>query len=186
MKKILAAIFTIVASSSAMASELTGRVTFESGLYTYSYELSASDTPVTEVLVLVNSIGGDFDIHPVAGTSPNDWQLATYVGVNPNNNGFGATYFGWGNISNMIVGPITGFSFTTTAPPASQPVPITYMLYSPLYHGGPGILESFYLGSVVAPDFLIPEAVPEPETYAMLLAGLGLVGFAARRKRMAA
>ncbi|WP_254442226.1 PEP-CTERM sorting domain-containing protein [Duganella vulcania] len=29
-------------------------------------------------------------------------------------------------------------------------------------------------------------AVPEPETYAMLLAGLGLVGFAARRKRMAA
>ena len=27
-------------------------------------------------------------------------------------------------------------------------------------------------------------AVPEPETYAMLLAGLGLVGFAARRKRM--
>lgn len=28
--------------------------------------------------------------------------------------------------------------------------------------------------------------VPEPETYAMLLAGLGLVGFAARRKRTAA
>jgi hypothetical protein len=27
-------------------------------------------------------------------------------------------------------------------------------------------------------------AVPEPETYAMLLAGLGLVGFAARRRRM--
>jgi hypothetical protein len=29
-------------------------------------------------------------------------------------------------------------------------------------------------------------AVPEPETYAMLLAGLGLMGFMARRKRMAA
>lgn len=29
----------------------------------------------------------------------------------------------------------------------------------------------------------IPPAVPEPETYAMLLAGLGLVGFAARHKR---
>lgn len=28
-----------------------------------------------------------------------------------------------------------------------------------------------------------PGAVPEPETYAMLLAGLGLVGFAARRRR---
>ncbi len=31
----------------------------------------------------------------------------------------------------------------------------------------------------------VPETpVPEPETYAMLLAGLGLVGFAARRKRV--
>jgi hypothetical protein len=29
-------------------------------------------------------------------------------------------------------------------------------------------------------------AVPEPETYAMLLAGLGLVGFMARRKAMCA
>lgn len=28
------------------------------------------------------------------------------------------------------------------------------------------------------------QAVPEPETYAMLLAGLGLIGFTARRKRM--
>ena len=30
-----------------------------------------------------------------------------------------------------------------------------------------------------------PAAVPEPETYAMLLAGLGLVGFAARRRKTA-
>ena len=29
----------------------------------------------------------------------------------------------------------------------------------------------------------IPTAVPEPETYAMLLAGLGLMGFVARRRR---
>ncbi|MDP3279668.1 MAG: FxDxF family PEP-CTERM protein, partial [Nitrosomonas sp.] len=28
-------------------------------------------------------------------------------------------------------------------------------------------------------------AVPEPETYAMLLAGLGLIGFSARRRRVA-
>jgi len=32
-------------------------------------------------------------------------------------------------------------------------------------------------------DFRINAAVPEPETYAMMLAGLGLVGLAARRKR---
>ena len=27
-------------------------------------------------------------------------------------------------------------------------------------------------------------AVPEPETYAMLLAGLGLIGFTARRRKL--
>lgn len=37
---------------------------------------------------------------------------------------------------------------------------------------------SFYFGT--APDVLV---VPEPETYAMILAGLGLLGFVARRRR---
>jgi len=31
----------------------------------------------------------------------------------------------------------------------------------------------------------VPPPVPEPETYAMLLAGLGLLGFAAHRKTKA-
>src|SRR5258705_222252 len=31
--------------------------------------------------------------------------------------------------------------------------------------------------------FLVSTAIPEPETYAMLLAGLGLMGFVARRRR---
>ncbi|WP_229207456.1 MULTISPECIES: PEP-CTERM sorting domain-containing protein [unclassified Duganella] len=52
------------------------------------------------------------------------------------------------------------------------------------YTGGP------HLGSAYAPGFqglnetILP--IPEPETYAMLLAGLGILGFAARRKRTAA
>jgi hypothetical protein len=29
----------------------------------------------------------------------------------------------------------------------------------------------------------VTAAIPEPETYAMLLAGLGLLGFAARRRK---
>lgn len=43
-------------------------------------------------------------------------------------------------------------------------------------------------GWLLADDIVLTNAgpVPEPETYAMLLAGLGILGFAARRKRMAA
>jgi hypothetical protein len=33
-------------------------------------------------------------------------------------------------------------------------------------------------------DYPAPAAVPEPETYAMMLAGLGLVGFAVRRRKL--
>jgi hypothetical protein len=36
--------------------------------------------------------------------------------------------------------------------------------------------DYFNLGSTVAPP------IPEPETYALMLAGLGLVGWAARRR----
>jgi hypothetical protein len=38
-----------------------------------------------------------------------------------------------------------------------------------------GISGTLTVGSITA--------VPEPETYAMLLAGLGLLGFAARRRK---
>jgi hypothetical protein len=34
-------------------------------------------------------------------------------------------------------------------------------------------------------DFLVMAPVPEPESYAMLLAGLGIVGAVARRRRSA-
>lgn len=37
--------------------------------------------------------------------------------------------------------------------------------------------------TITAQDQLYISPVPEPETYAMLLAGLGLMGFVARRRR---
>jgi len=42
-------------------------------------------------------------------------------------------------------------------------------------HGAQGGLESFFIATVVAPP------VPEPQSYALLLAGLGVVGFVWRR-----
>jgi hypothetical protein len=50
-------------------------------------------------------------------------------------------------------------------------------------------LRSFELGGYtggtgyIAVDNILVTAVPEPETIAMLLAGLGVLGFVARRRR---
>ena len=55
--------------------------------------------------------------------------------------------------------------------------------YSSLFPNGDAREIQDLNGRIVLTD--VPgfaSAVPEPETYAMLLAGLGLIGFAARRK----
>lgn len=66
---------------------------------------------------------------------------------------------------------------------ADAPVPGNYILYVDAYpllpynHGLPyGNQSTSYAGNI----FISP--VPEPATYAMMLAGLGLIGFSARRK----
>ena len=47
------------------------------------------------------------------------------------------------------------------------------------FAGGPETFLIYNLGGVTAP-------IPEPETYALMLAGLGVVGFVARRRKRTA
>ncbi|GAA4018404.1 hypothetical protein GCM10022212_12810 [Actimicrobium antarcticum] len=69
--------------------------------------------------------------------------------------------------------------FGTNGLPFTGPLSlvVTGMTYSPTSTYGGGI--------TLTPSSPIPSPVPEPETYAMMLAGLGLLGFAARRKAKA-
>jgi hypothetical protein len=47
-------------------------------------------------------------------------------------------------------------------------------------------LGSLGRGYVAVDNIMVAAPVPEPETYAMMLAGLGLLGFAARRRKQKA
>jgi len=58
--------------------------------------------------------------------------------------------------------------------------------FSPALFAGIGYTVNLAPGSsytATSGDVLSVSPVPEPETYAMLLAGLGLIGFAARRRK---
>ena len=104
-------------------------------------------------------------------------------------NGFGVFEYGvsWGGGpggSDPTSGPlsfeITGTGLTlssfqqSTIPPGSE----TAFFVADIISGTTG-----NTGLVDASVGLPPTSVPEPETYAMLLAGLGLMGFVARRRR---
>jgi hypothetical protein len=71
-------------------------------------------------------------------------------------------------------------TFTGNLLPTVSTVGVDSLLTSYASQGGPG-LSSSALTKVSYEFAVVP--VPEPETYAMLLAGLGLVGAIARRRR---
>ena len=79
-------------------------------------------------------------------------------------------------IANVNLTDFTGTSATTSS---NKPTPIYGVIsVSPYTLTGFGSTPSNWVA--LAP---VVSAVPEPETYAMLLAGLGLVGFTARRRK---
>jgi len=96
------------------------------------------------------------------------------------NTGVGASSWSWGG-TNYTDGVLENY---TTGPGGSDSIS--------LIHGGPVYVS---LALKTTNDNLYPSwgsfhvnvsAIPEPETYAMLLAGLGLMGFVARRRQRTA
>jgi choice-of-anchor C domain-containing protein len=103
------------------------------------------------------------------------YTLSFDVSRNPNGS-YTALNVNVNGIDNLYVGTSTPttytFNFTTGATAGSQ-----LLTFSSV--GG-----DRYSGAVLD-NVKLTAAVPEPETYAMLLGGLALVGFAARRKKPA-
>ena len=94
------------------------------------------------------------------------------------NTGMGAASFTWGG-TNYTDGVLESY---TTAPGGSDMIS--------LYSAGQPVYVSFALQTTndsLYPSYgsfhLAVTPIPEPETYAMLIAGLGLMGFVARRRQ---
>jgi hypothetical protein len=111
----------------------------------------------------------------------------TVTGVTGTANGLGITGLsGYAGADNKLFSPASpgyvdfaGISFSTASGPD----------WNLFYNGGNFALRSDvdpigYASNGQPLDILtVTAAVPEPETYAMMLAGLGLLGFVARRRR---
>lgn len=107
----------------------------------------------------------------VAGGS---YLLTFDLSRNPNASGATAIDVLFGNVNQSFTSSVNGvvdhFSLLYTAA-SSGPAALSFSSF-----GGDG-----YSGAVLD-NVSVTAAVPEPETYAMLLAGLGLVGFLKRRR----
>jgi len=113
--------------------------------------------------------------------------LSTYGNLSPYSITYGLAGNLWGQFSGLNLAPNSSFDFVYgSLTPGSVPVPDgTYgpitAAFAYFDSSRSNMLQtnysdfSFTVGSPVS-------AVPEPETYSMLLIGLGLIGFIARRK----
>ena len=86
------------------------------------------------------------------------------------------------SIPNMIQDgeSLSGFKVLDTS--ASVPLSVDWLAYHYDWTDG----DANYAGNYNPVFFGTASLVPEPETYAMLLAGLGLLGFMARRRKESA
>jgi hypothetical protein len=209
LSKLVIAAFAFGGSvSTATASAVITNITAEgSGLGSFSFLASPTNdkgldfsktfdsvNPITLTFTVAHSVGngGSYDvIESIAnntGTAFSDFHLSITGPTNASGNGVVFTSF---NSSTL-----DGFTFDS--PSMNQPSPFNSSgprdlnFTGSLAVGGTANagfhLQAFDPGVGNTYTFTITQTptvspIPEPETYAMLLAGLGLMGFIVRRKR---
>lgn len=182
------------------ASMLTGEVSFDdiTNLYTYTYTLNTSELldNTVEVGLLQNLGFRHSNPLPVSHSEPDNWQFAVSVGglTNSGPENIAGSFWMWVNTSfsnDNIPGDQLIFSITTDRG-VNTTLDNNYFIFNGGGTTGPGEAPGFIeIGHIVGPEFVTinpdpgPDpvsTVPENETYAMMLAGLGLVGIITKRK----
>lgn len=126
----------------------------------------ASNTPVSPVFV-TSSVPVSAAAFTIS-TDPSSPSMSTFIAY------LGST-------------PVDVFSVTTGVPGVTLPAVPMYVGFTGVTFDRIGFLPQGPVGPYMAIDNLqfVTAAIPEPETYAMMLAGLGLMGFVARRRKRA-
>ncbi|WP_249936291.1 PEP-CTERM sorting domain-containing protein [Janthinobacterium lividum] len=146
--------------------------TFGNGVaITGSFDGTANGNLITELSnISVRADGISFlDEGPILAYSwdRNSWQYSPVVSFD----GFQSNFIFSDGYNGFAIGP---FATTSTVPNLAEAISRTPSFYIEDRSTDGGIQSRWYLEEV--------SAVPEPETYGMLLVGLGLIGFATRRR----
>ena len=187
-KLLVAALFFSGSISTASASADISKITASGlGLGTFSWSLSGNNLTIDKTFDSVNPIDLEFTV--VHGTGAPGINVTEHI---TNNTGKNWTDFHF-TISGHDGVEFTDFSGSTLTGFNLEHAPIsgsTNLNFLGALANGGSTVGSFNLsmpdpgahGSYTFHLTQVP-TIPEPETYAMLLIGLGLLGFTARRKK---
>ncbi len=206
-KQIIAALFAataVFAANIASAATITANYTFDLTAADYAsstqFNLSSDIFSSSTLIHVGDTIDLTYNFLPTQGLRLAGGSPMTFsAGMFQENSG--ASPFTIGNVSFNLIGNTTSFSgltnganqssggghigaaFTSNAVGAGQSVVFSgvHATFNVLaLQGGQNTYDQAFL-QVRASDIAVT-AVPEPETYAMMVAGLGLLAFMQRRK----
>jgi hypothetical protein len=189
--------FTVV----ARITEQVTNVSSAGGVMTAVF----SATGGTASIFFDNATGGGVQSNTAAGNGFDDGRLVGLFNVVagagfstfttlPDGTGLGATSYDFdvaagppvnASFISSLVGPITDLHFTSSQvlPPGTS---TTGAFHTGVPNGSPDLYPTTPVGSgllLKVDGSHVLTAIPEPETYALMLAGLGAIVFVARRRR---
>lgn len=184
-------LYLLLISMQARATPLlTGSVSFDdlTDLYIYTYIIDATQNDTITELSILQNLGFHYSRPlPVSHTEPEGWNFVIAAGgiSEPVEDYIRGSFWTWQRTSEAPdLDPLT-FSFTTERGVNTTELN-NYFIFDPYGTSGPPAFPGVTVGRIVGPEFVtINEVspVPENEILTMMMTGLGMLGYMARRAK---